>query len=104
MGLLSFFGSAQVNFKMLQRKTFSIATTELRQLHTIVTTWSHSRNEQHIRVGRERFAITKHSKLFRCDSRSSRFQSADGLQSPKPESFVLRVSIREYLKTARRNS
>ncbi|MEY9752260.1 hypothetical protein ABIF65_011697 [Bradyrhizobium japonicum] len=33
MGLLSFFGSAQVNFKMLQRKTFSIATTELRQLH-----------------------------------------------------------------------
>ena len=28
MAPLSFFGSAQVNFKMLQRKTFSIATTE----------------------------------------------------------------------------
>jgi hypothetical protein len=37
MGLLSFFGSAQVNFKMLRRKTFSIATTEMRQLPTIVT-------------------------------------------------------------------
>jgi hypothetical protein len=30
MGLLSFFGSAQVNFKMPQRKTFSTATTEMR--------------------------------------------------------------------------
>jgi hypothetical protein len=37
MGLLSFFGSAQVNFKMPQRKTFSIATTGMSQLPTIVT-------------------------------------------------------------------
>jgi hypothetical protein len=36
MGLLSFFGSAQVNFKMLRRKTFSTATTEMR-VTTIVT-------------------------------------------------------------------
>ena len=35
MGLLSFFGSAQVNFKMPQRKTFSIATTEMSRLPTI---------------------------------------------------------------------
>jgi hypothetical protein len=35
MGLLSFFGSAQVNFKMARRKTFSTATTEMR-VSTIV--------------------------------------------------------------------
>jgi hypothetical protein len=34
---LSFFGSAQVNFKMLRRKTFSMATTKMTQRPTIVT-------------------------------------------------------------------
>ena len=46
MRALSFFGSAQVNFKMSQRETFSIATTEMSQVLTIVTASVRSRNEE----------------------------------------------------------
>lgn len=50
MRALSFFGSAQVNLKMPQRKTFSIATTEMSQVLTIVTTLVRGRNEERSRA------------------------------------------------------
>ena len=80
MVLLSFFGSAQVNFKMLQRKTFSIATTEMSQLPTIVTAPGVKVAMKSRPEPRTGIAITKHSKPFRQDSRSFLFRRVDGFQ------------------------
>jgi hypothetical protein len=103
MGLLSFFGSPQVNFKMPRRKTFSTATTEMPRMPTIVFLRSAfvTKREngirrrdigiefqrenvrgykfagQHIRVTTA-VANTDHYQLFRCDSRSFLFRRDAG--------------------------
>jgi hypothetical protein len=77
MGLLSFFGSAQVNFKMPQRKTFSIATTQMR-MTTIVTAVGVELAMKSLPEQRNAVAITNHYQLFRCDSRSFLFRRAAG--------------------------
>lgn len=73
MGLLSFFGSAQVNFKMPQRKTFSIATTGMAQVPTIVIALGVNVAMKSLPEQRNRDPITNHSKPFRRDSRSFLF-------------------------------
>jgi hypothetical protein len=80
MGALSFFGSAQVNFKMLQRKTFSMATAEMSQMPTIVAALSIEIEMMSRPEPRTAIAITEHSKPFRQDSRSFLFRWADGFQ------------------------
>jgi hypothetical protein len=102
MGLLSFFGSAQVNFKMSRRKTFSTATTEMR-MTSIASARSafvtkrengfrrmdlaiefkrtnvrgHKVAKQHIR-GTVAVAIPDHYQPFRYDSRSFLFRRDAG--------------------------
>jgi hypothetical protein len=63
MGLLSFFGSAKVNLKILQCKPVSMATTEMSQLNTIVTA-----------LPSRLIAMTKHFQSFRRDSQSFLFR------------------------------
>jgi hypothetical protein len=76
MGLLSFFGSAQVNFKMARRKTFSTATTEMR-MSTIVFALGVRPAVNILPEQKYCDAITNHSKPFRADSRSFRRWSID---------------------------
>jgi hypothetical protein len=73
MGLLSFFGSAQVNFKMPERKTFSTATTEMR-MSTIVSAFGVGLAVNILPEQKYCDAITNHSKPFRADSRSFLFR------------------------------
>ena len=77
MGLLSFFGSAQVNFKMARRKTFSTATTEMR-MSTIVSAFGVGLAVNILPEQKYCDAITNHSKPFRRDSRSFLFRRAAG--------------------------
>ena len=77
MGLLSFFGSAQVNFKMLRRKTFSTAPTEMR-MSTIVSTPGVRLAVKNLPEQKTAVAITNHCKPFRGDSRSFLFRRAAG--------------------------
>ena len=77
MGLLSFFGSAQVNFKMARRKTFSTATAEMR-MSTIVSALCVRLAVNIPAEQRYCDAITNHSKPFRRDSRSFLFRRAAG--------------------------
>jgi hypothetical protein len=74
MGLLSFFGSTQVNFKMPQRKTFSIATTEMSQPPPIVTALGVKVTANSVPEQRIAVVITNDSKSFRCNSRSFLFR------------------------------
>jgi hypothetical protein len=74
MGLLSFFGSAQVNLKMPRRKTFSIATTGMSQPPTIVTAVVVRLAMNTAAQAEDCDAITNHSKPFRCGSRSFLFR------------------------------
>lgn len=73
MGLLSFFGSAQVNFKITRRKTFSTATTEMR-MSTIVSAFGVGPAVHNLPKQKYCDAITNHSKPFRADSRSFLFR------------------------------